>query len=105
MGYTNVLQWVGDNLKAREADSDSQGFMNLEEFRINISIQQRVGQHLTSKEITEENYTPQTVIVGSKTFVIETYRGYACLIGALSSETEEEYEKYMQAAIKYEVNS
>ena len=102
MGYQNVLQWVNDVSSKGEITPD--GYNTIEDFRINVSVQQKVGNHLESKKITEDNYTPQTVIVGSKTFVLDTYRGYACLIGALSSETEEEYDKYMQAAIKHEVN-
>ena len=105
MGYSNVLQWVGDNLNAKEETSNSQGLANLEVFQSNINTRQMVGDRLAEKGITEENYTPQIVIVNAKSFVIETYRGYACLLGALASGTSEEYDKFMQAAIKYEVTS
>tara|TARA_B100000029_G_scaffold513440_2_gene613069 strand:+ start:1479 stop:1793 length:315 start_codon:yes stop_codon:yes gene_type:complete len=104
MGYTNVLQWVNDNI-ANKGQTSPDGYNTIEDFRINVTVQQKVAQHLVEKNLTAENYTPQTVIFNSKTYVIETFRGYACLRAALESETEEEYEKYMQEAIRYEVNS
>ena len=75
-GYTNILQWVGD-VNSQKSNEN--------------------------KKITKENYTPQCVVVGGKSFVFNSYEGYTAFIKAINSNSDDEYETHFREALRHEL--